>query len=67
MHFGKSVRLKTYIHTKRSVKHRFESGFFCLEKISMNAIFRIFSTKITKALNVRENKIKNVSRPDWGI
>ena len=33
----------------------------------MNAIFRIFSTKITKALNVRENKIKNVSRPDWGI
>ena len=74
-HLGKSVKLKAYPRTVRCVKCNWWSGgflftVFCLEKISMNAIFRTFPhakttynllwnsknvTNITKALEVREN------------
>ena len=47
-HLGKSVKLKAYSHTIRHVKCSLGSDHvlfrvFCLEKISMNVIYRSFS------------------------
>ena len=82
MTFFRHFWLKAYPRIVRCVKHSWGSGrflfrVFCLEEISMKAIFRTFFTcyncvyvtytNITKALNVRENKIKNISWPDWEI